>query len=69
MNHAYNFAPGINLCSPEYFKHQFLLPKMKAKLIIQSLGHVLGLARELAVRTRQGGTDGRNSQHGRKPGL
>jgi len=46
-----------------------LLPKMEAKLNIWVLGHVLGLARELAVSTMCGGTDGRNSQHGRKPGL
>lgn len=48
---------------------KYLLPKMEAKVNIQGLGHVLGLARELAASTRRGGTDGRNSQHRRKSGL
>lgn len=54
------------MCVPEYCKHEILLPKMEAKWNIQGLGHDLGPAREPPASTRQEGTDGRNSQPGRK---
>lgn len=57
------------MCVPECSKHEILLSKMEVKSNIQGLGHDLGLARELAVSTRQEGTDGRNSQLGRKSEL
>lgn len=66
---AYSFTPSINFCVPECCKHETLLSKMEAKLNIEGLGHDLGLAREVAVSTRQEGTDGRNSQPGRNSEL
>lgn len=62
--------PQVLICVPlGVLRTKRLFPKVEANLNIQGLGHVLGLAGELAVSTRQGGTDGRNSQHGRKSGF
>lgn len=69
INNAYNFIPGINFCVPECCKHETLLSKMESQSNIEGLGRNLGLAREVAVSTRQEGTDGRNSQPGRNSEL